>query len=103
MTSRTRAVSLTVRHSGPTRGFSAAPIIPWGLTSSCVGAIPPMLLFLAGWCIDPPVSSPMEQVTKFAATEAPEPPLEVPGVRVVSYGLQKGPPKELLELGVPIS
>src|SRR5205809_3520010 len=53
--------------------------------------------------MDPPVSSPMEHVTKFAATEAPEPPLDVPGERVVSYGLQKGPPKELREFGVPIS
>src|SRR5262249_37461821 len=37
------------------------------------------------------------------ATEDPEPPLEVPGVRVVSYGLQNGPPKELREFGVPNS
>src|SRR5206468_11152808 len=103
MTSRTRAVSFTVRHNGPTRVFSAAPIIPSRLTSSWVGARPTMLLFFAGWCMDPPVSSPVEHVTRFAATDDPEPPLEVPGVRVVSYGLQNGPPKELREFGVPIS
>src|SRR5262245_36326155 len=103
MTSSTRAASFTVRHNGPTRVFNAAPIIPSRLTSSCVGASPTRLLFLAGWCMDPPVSSPMEHVTRFAATEAPEPPLDVPGLRIVSYGLQKGPPKELREFGVPIS
>src|SRR5262245_6279021 len=53
--------------------------------------------------MEPPVSSPMEQVTRFAATDAPEPPLEVPGLRSVSYGLQNGPPNELREFGVPIS
>src|SRR5215468_12244245 len=53
--------------------------------------------------MDPPVSSPMEQVTRFAAVDDPEPPLEVPGLRSVSYGLQNGPPKELREFGVPIS
>src|SRR5215468_4936824 len=53
--------------------------------------------------MDPPVSSPIEHVTRLAATDDPEPPLEVPGLRCVSYGLQKGPPKELREFGVPIS
>jgi len=43
----------------------------------------------------------MEHVTRLAPTDAPEPPLDVPGLRCVSYGLQKGPPNELRELGVP--
>src|SRR5258706_5338463 len=101
MTSSTRAASLTVRHSGPTRVFSAAAIIPSRLTSSCVGASPTRLLFLAGGWMDPPVSSPIAHVTRFAATDAPEPPLEVPGLRSVSQGLQKAPPKELREFGRP--
>src|SRR5438093_7753086 len=100
MTSSTRAVSFTVRHNGPTRVFSAAPIIPSRLTSSWVGASPTMLLFFAGWCMDPPVSSPMEHVIRFAATDDPEPPLEVPGVRFVLYGLEEGLPKELGDFGV---
>src|SRR5262249_22032451 len=53
--------------------------------------------------MEPPVSSPIEHVTRFAATDDPEPPLDVPGLRSVSYGLQKAPPKELREVGVPIS
>src|SRR5207253_5734049 len=53
--------------------------------------------------MEPPVSSPIAHVTRLAETDAPEPPLEVPGLRSVSYGLQNGPPKELREFGVPIS
>src|SRR5262249_61651019 len=102
MTSSTRAASLTVRHSGPTRVFSAAPTIPSRLTSSCVGASPTRLLFLAGGWMDPPVSSPMEHVTRFAAVDDPEPPLEGPGLRAVSYGLENSPPKELREVCRPI-
>src|SRR5512139_3408626 len=42
---------------------------------------------------EPPVDSQIEHVTRFAATEAPEPPLEPPVSRVESYGLQVGPPQ----------
>src|ERR1700737_1275901 len=63
--------------------------------SSCVGARPTSLLALAGPRMDEPVSSAMAQVTRFAATEDPEPELEPRGLRSVSYGLQKVPPNEL--------
>ena len=35
------------------------------------------------------------QVTRFAATDVADPALDMPGLRSVSYGLQKVPPKEL--------
>src|ERR1035438_1673338 len=71
------------------------PIIPFRLTSSSVGARPTRLLTDAGQRMDTTVSSPIAQVTRFAATDAAEPALDMPGSRSVSYGLQKVPPKEL--------
>src|SRR5262249_38421130 len=44
---------------------------------------------------EPPVSSAIEHVTMFVATDTAEPPLEPPGSRSVSYGLQPVPPHEL--------
>ena len=75
--------------------LSPAPIIPFRLTSSSVGASPTRLLTDAGHRMDTTVSSPMAQVTRFAATDVAEPALDMPGSRSVSYGLQKVPPKEL--------
>src|SRR5215472_18130096 len=75
--------------------FSPAPIIPFRLTSSCVGASPTRLLTDAGHRIDTTVSSPIAQVTRLAATDDADPALDMPGSRSVSYGLQKVPPKEL--------
>src|SRR4051812_37187139 len=72
-----------------------APIIPFRLTSSSVGAIPTRLLTDAGQRMDTTVSSPMAQVTRLAATDDAEPALDIPGSRSVSYGLQNVPPKEL--------
>src|ERR1041385_2282745 len=72
-----------------------APIIPFRLTSSSVGASPTRLLTDAGHRMDTTVSSPMAQVTKFAATDVAEPALDMPGSRSVSYGLQNVPPNEL--------
>src|ERR1700676_647711 len=72
-----------------------APIIPFRLTSSSVGASPTTLLTDAGHRMDTTVSSPIAQVTRFAATDVAEPALDMPGSRSVSYGLQKVPPKEL--------
>src|SRR3989337_1058789 len=96
MTSRTRATSPTVRHTGPTRSFMYdARIMPSRLTSSCVGASPTTLLFFAGLRTHGPDSSPIEHTTKFAATDEADPPLDRPGLRSVSYGLQKTPPNEL--------
>src|SRR5689334_5571757 len=95
MTSRIRAVSATVRHIGPTRMLRPAPIMPSVLTSSLVGASPTRLLTAEGQRTDTTVSSPIAQVTRLAATELPEPALDMPGSRSVSYGLQKVPPNEL--------
>src|SRR6185436_14022231 len=90
-----RAVSSTVRHIGPTRMLRPAPIMPSVLTSSFVGASPTMLLTAEGQRTDTTVSSPMAQVTRLAATDVPDPALDMPGSRSVSYGLQNVPPKEL--------
>ena len=85
ITSRILATSSTPRHIGPTRSFmNDAGTMPERLTSSCVGASPTTLLFLAGLRTEGPDSSPMAQTTRFAATAEPEPPLERPGLRSVS-------------------
>src|SRR6516225_3886604 len=75
--------------------FRPAPIIPSVLTSSLVGASPTRLFTDAGHRIETTVSSPIEQVTRFAATAVAEPALDMPGSRSVSYGLQNVPPNEL--------
>ena len=72
-----------------------ASYMPLRLTSSCVGASPTTLLFLVGCRIDPPVSSAIEQVTRLALTDVPDPLLDVPADRSVSYGLQLTPPNGL--------
>ena len=46
--------------------------------------------------IDPQVSDPMPKAAKPAATAAPVPPLEPPGLRRGSYGLRVCPPSELI-------
>ena len=67
--------------------------MPSRLTSSCVGARPTTLLFLVGCRIDPPVSSAIAQVTRFAATDVPDPLLDVPGrplgvVRIAAHAAE---------------
>src|SRR5688572_73120 len=99
MTSSTRAASSTVRQIGPVRVFNPAPIMPSRLTSSWVGAMPTELLCRDGVRIDAPVSSAIAHVTRFAPTDEPEPPLEPPGYRCVSYGLQNVPPNALRPMG----
>src|SRR6185503_18359933 len=96
-----RATSLTVRQIGPTRVVKPRWIIPSALTSSRVGARPTELAFLAGSRTDVPVSSPIAHVTRFAPTELPDPPLDAPGSRSVSYALQLVPPNELRVPGIP--
>ena len=46
--------------------------------------------------IEPQVSLPMPAAAKLAATAAPVPPLDPPGLRVGSYGLRVWPPSELI-------
>src|SRR5688572_24268460 len=95
MASRSRAVSATVRHIGPTRMLRPAPIMPSVLTSSLVGASPTMLLTADGQRTDTTVSSPIAHVTRLAATAVPDPALDIPGSRSVSYGWQNVPPNAL--------
>jgi hypothetical protein len=52
----------------------------------------------AGMRIDPPVSLPMAMNTMPAATAAPDPPLDPPGMRAVSHGLRTGPKCGLFEV-----
>ena len=58
-------------------------------------------MFLVGWRIEPPVSSAIAQVTRLAATDVPDPLLDVPAERSVSYGLQLMPPNGLREMPEP--
>jgi hypothetical protein len=69
---------------GPTRVLIPAPTNPSRLSNSCVGANPTTFVEAAGMRIDVPVSSPIEQVTRFAETDTPLPALETPGDRSVS-------------------
>src|SRR5262245_22252458 len=90
-----RATSSTVRHIGPTRSLIRfGPNMPSRLTSATGAGSPTRSLFFVGLRTDGPDSSPMAQVTRLAATDAPEPPLDRPGLRSVSYGLQNTPPNE---------
>jgi hypothetical protein len=66
-----------------------------------VGDKPTTLLDDEGMRIDVPVSSPIEQVTMFAATLTAEPELDPRGVRSVSYALHTVPPKALREANPP--
>src|SRR5258705_12693286 len=75
--------------------------MPSRLTSSCVGARPTASAFLVGCRIEPPVSSAIAHVTRFAATDEPDPLLDVPADRSVSYGLQLTPPNGLREMPEP--
>src|SRR5579875_4194734 len=92
-TPNTIAASRTVRHRMPGRSRVAeAGIRPARLIKLWVATIPTRLLFAAGLRAEGPVSSARAHITRFAATAAPEPPLERPALRVVSYGLQVTPP-----------
>src|SRR5262245_38773781 len=75
--------------------------MPLRLTSSCVGARPTASAFFVGCRIEPPVSSAIAHVTRFAATDDPDPLLDVPADRSVSYGLQLTPPNGLREMPEP--
>src|SRR5258708_12129609 len=96
MTSSTRATSSTVRHAAPFRSLRPPPpIMPSRLTKPCDCDRPTPLLNLEGMRIEGPPSSEIVHVTKFAATDEAEPPLEPPTSRAVSYGLHIVPPKPL--------
>src|SRR6202453_1126188 len=96
MTSKRRAASATVRVIGPIASWvSETGMIPARLTRPLVGRIPTKALAEAGDRIEFTVSLPVPASARFAATAAPVPPLEPPGVRVKSYGLSVWPPSEL--------
>ena len=93
---RNRAASATVRASGP----------KWDRESNWLGrmvnGIRPKLGFnptvpqnAAGIRTEPPMSEPSARGTQPAATAAPEPPDEPPGVRALSHGLRVTPQRGL--------
>src|SRR3569623_3827673 len=87
------AASAVLRHSRPGRSrVSDAGISPARLIRLWVATMPTRLLCAAGLRADGAVSSPIAHITRLALTAAPEPPLERPALRVVSYGLQVVPP-----------
>src|SRR3981189_882534 len=75
--------------------------MPWGVTGPCAGARPTTMFFLVGGRREPPVSSAIAHVTRLAPTDEPDPLLDVPAERSVSYGLQLTPPNGLREMPVP--
>src|ERR1700704_4311517 len=96
MTSSTRATSSTVRQAAPLGSLSPPPpIMPSRLISPWVCDRPTLLLSLDGIRIEGPPSSEIAQVTRLAATDDAEPPLEPPTSRAVSYGLHMVPPNAL--------
>ena len=92
MTSRSAAASDTVRAIGPEM---PSPITPGpygaGETRPRDGLIPNSPQHEAGLRIEPPPSLPCATGASPAATAAAAPPLEPPGVRVVSHGLRQAP------------
>src|SRR5262245_60900238 len=65
--------------------------MPYRLTSGVVGRRPTRLFAAAGPRIEPPVSSPIPTVAKFAAMPAPVPPEEPLAILVWSYALRTMP------------
>src|SRR5436190_14845385 len=86
------AASSTVRVIGPTWSkrydMGNTPAL---LTRPYVGFNPTTPQADAGMRMLPPVSVPMAPSASPAATAAPEPPLDPPGMRVVSHGLRVAP------------
>ena len=86
------AQSVTVREMGPAVSIDQlAPNTPCRLTRPKVGRMPTRPQKAAGPRMLPPVSSPREVAQRNAAVAAPEPLLEVPGLRPVSQGLRGRP------------
>ena len=77
--------------SGPTRSSDQlSASAPARLTRPYVGFTPTRPHCDAGIRIEPPVSDPIAPITAPAATAAPEPPLEPPGLRSRSHGFRTG-------------
>src|ERR1700720_3828584 len=85
ITSSIRAASATLRVIGPIVScVKETGTIPSRLISPIDGRKPTRLFADAGERIEPPVSDPVPATAKLAATAAPVPPDEPPGVRVRS-------------------
>src|SRR6059036_2280400 len=68
--------------------------MPYRETAPYVGLRPTMPQSAAGCRIEPPVSVPIAQGARPAATAAALPPLDPPGTRLRSHGLRTGPKPE---------
>src|SRR4030095_6426763 len=68
-----------------------AGIKPWRLTRVYVGRSPTALQYAAGTRPEPPVSSPTDAAHRCAASAAPAPELDSPGVRSRAQGLRVMP------------
>src|SRR5690554_1890121 len=92
MTLNTRAMSDTCRASGPNVSYGALTGTPPRFEMRpTVGRRPATPQKAAGMRIEPPVSLPIDTTHMSVATDAPEPPLEPPGTRVVFQGFLQGP------------
>src|SRR5690348_9022452 len=92
MASRSAAASRTVRAIGPDGPSPSEPDTNGaGGTRPREGLIPKRPQHEAGIRIEPPPSLPCASGASPAATAAAAPPLEPPGVLVVSHGLRQSP------------
>src|SRR4051812_14898844 len=71
-------------------------MMPCRLTSPWDGEKPTRSFLVDGWRIDEPVSVPRPTCPNNAATPAPEPALDPPGIFSRLYGLSVWPPSELV-------
>src|SRR5262249_48539404 len=86
-----RAASVTVRVSGPTWDRLQAPLAGYTGTRPKEALKPTIPQKDAGLRMDPPPSVPRARGASPAATAAPAPPDEPPGVRSWSHGLRVRP------------
>src|SRR4029079_9627098 len=91
ITSRSAAASATVRVIGPLVEKPSSPPYGAGDTRPRAGLIPNRPQHDAGILIDPPPSLPCAAGASPAATAVAAPPLDPPGVRLLSHGLRQGP------------
>ena len=98
-TSSASAASRTDRAIGPQWSSDGqSGLIPARLTRPKVGFSPTIPHTDDGQRIEPPVSVPGASATMPAATAAPEPPLDPPGMRVGSCGLRQEPNQGLSQV-----
>ena len=89
---RSARTSVTERASGPTVSRELLTgCTPWVETAPNVGRRPETPHSDAGSRTDPPVSVPIAATHRSAATAAPEPPLDPPGIRSGAAGLTTAP------------